>query len=60
LLVFFALCCQCISTLVIIKRETRSWLWPTFTFTYMTVLAYAGAFVTFQVGKLVMDWGGLS
>src|SRR5213076_3149882 len=27
LLVFFALCCQCVSTLAVIKRETRSWLW---------------------------------
>ena len=40
LLVFFALCCQCVSTLMVIWRETRSWLWPLFTFTYMTALAY--------------------
>ncbi len=42
LMVFFALCCQCASTLAVIKRETNSWLWPLFTFTYMTVLAYVG------------------
>jgi ferrous iron transport protein B len=54
LLVFFALCCQCVSTLVVIRRETRSWLWPLFTFTYMTVLAYLGALVTFQVGRLIV------
>ena len=35
-MVFFALCAQCASTLVIIKRETNSWGWPTFTFAYMT------------------------
>ncbi len=40
LMVFFALCAQCAATLVIIKRETNSWRWPVFTFTYMTVLAY--------------------
>jgi ferrous iron transport protein B len=54
LLVFFALCCQCVSTLVIIRRETGSWAWPAFTFTYMTVLAYVGALVTYQVGRLVV------
>ncbi|MFO0849240.1 MAG: ferrous iron transporter B [Gemmataceae bacterium] len=34
-LVFFALCCQCASTLAVIRRETRSWAWPAFTFGYM-------------------------
>jgi ferrous iron transport protein B len=50
LLVFFALCCQCVSTLAVIKRETRTWRWPVFTFTYMTALAYVGALVVYQVG----------
>jgi ferrous iron transport protein B len=54
LMVFFALCCQCASTLAVIRRETRSWRWPVFTFVYMTALAYAGALVTFQVGRLLM------
>jgi ferrous iron transport protein B len=53
LLVFFALCCQCASTLAVIRRETRSWRWPIFTFTYMTVLAYAGALLVYQVGCLL-------
>lgn len=52
LMVFFALCCQCASTLAVIRRETRSWLWPAFTFTYMTVLAYLGALAVFQIGRL--------
>ena len=51
LMVFFALCCQCASTLAVIRRETRSWTWPAFTFVYMTVLAYVAAFVVFQVGR---------
>ena len=51
-LVFFALCCQCVSTLVVIKRETNSWRWPIFTFVYMTTLAYVGAFLTYQIGSL--------
>jgi ferrous iron transport protein B len=53
-MVFFALCMQCASTLAVIRRETRSWAWPAFTFAYMTALAYVGALVTFQVGKLIV------
>jgi len=49
IMVFFALCCKCGATLAIIKRETNSWRWPLFAFGYMTVLAYGGAFVTYQV-----------
>lgn len=49
-MVFFALCAQCASTLAIMKRETNTWRWPIFTFVYMTVLAYIGAFITYQVG----------
>jgi ferrous iron transport protein B len=50
IMVFFALCAQCASTLVIIRRETNSWRWPAFTFAYMTALAYVGALVTYQIG----------
>jgi len=39
IMVFFALCAQCVSTLVVIRRETNSWRWPAFTFGYMTTLA---------------------
>jgi ferrous iron transport protein B len=53
LLVFFALCCQCASTLVVIQRETRSWRWPAFTFAYMTALAYVAALVVYQVGSRI-------
>ncbi len=49
LMVFFALCCQCGSTLAVIKRETNSWRWPIVSFVYMTTLAYLGALVTYQV-----------
>ncbi len=52
LMVFFALCCQCASTLTVIRRETKSWRWPLFTFAYMTALAYVGALVVYQVGSL--------
>ena len=49
-MVFFALCAQCMSTLAVIQRETSSWAWPVFAFVYMTALAYAGAFGTYRLG----------
>lgn len=52
-MVFFALCCQCGATLITIRRETGNWRWPALTFTYMTVLAYVGAFITYQGGHLL-------
>lgn len=50
IMVFFALCAQCASTLMVIRRETNSWGWSLFTFVYMTALAYAAALLTYQVG----------
>lgn len=50
IMVFFALCAQCGATLMVIRRETNSWRWPIFTFTYMTVLAYVAALLTYQIG----------
>ncbi len=45
LLVFFAFAMQCISTIAVVRRETGGWKWPILQFTYMSVVAYAGAFV---------------
>ncbi len=53
IMVFFALCAQCAATLAVIRRETNSWRWPIFTFTYMTVLAYLGALATYQIGMWI-------
>ncbi len=53
IMVFFALCAQCTATLAVIRRETNSWRWPAFTFAYMTVLAYLGALITYQVGTWI-------
>ena len=52
LMVFFALACQCMSTLAALKRETRSYRWPAFLFVYMTVLAWGASFVVYQGGRL--------
>jgi ferrous iron transport protein B len=57
IMVFFALCCQCGATLAVIRRETQSIRWPLFSFTYMTVLAYGGAFAVYQITTL-LGWGG--
>jgi ferrous iron transport protein B len=53
LMVFFALACQCLSTLAVVKRETRGWRWPTFLFVYMTVLAWVASFCIYQGGLLL-------
>ena len=56
LMVFFALACQCMSTLAVVRRETRSWRWPAFLFGYMTVLAYLASLMVYQGGRL-FGWG---
>jgi ferrous iron transport protein B len=53
LMVFFALACQCVSTLAVVRRETKSWRWPIFLFGYMTLLAYVASLVVYQGGKLL-------
>ncbi len=50
LMVFYALACQCMSTLAVCRRETGSWMWTAGMFTYMTALAYLASFITYQVG----------
>lgn len=40
LMVFYVLAMQCMSTLAVVKRETRSWKWPVIQLVYMTALAY--------------------
>lgn len=51
LMVFFALCAQCLSTLVVVGRETGSRKWPWFMFGYMTALAYLFAVGIYQLGR---------
>jgi ferrous iron transport protein B len=51
LMVFFALACQCMSTLAVVRRETQSWRWPAFLFAYMTALAWVTSFAVYQVGS---------
>jgi ferrous iron transport protein B len=53
LMVFFVYACQCMSTLAVVRRETRSWRWPLLMFTSMTALAYVAAVLVFQLGRLL-------
>ena len=53
LMIFFALACQCMSTLAVVRRETASLRWPLFLFGYMTVLAWITSFVVYQGGRLL-------
>ena len=50
LMVFYVFCCQCMSTLAVTRRETGSWGWTIFMFSYMTTMAYVAALITYQVG----------
>ncbi len=51
LMVFFALACQCVSTLAVIRRETGGFKYPLFVFGYMTALAYGASFLVYQGGR---------
>lgn len=51
LMVFFVYACQCMSTLAVVRRETRTWRWPIFMFVSMTAIAYVAALLVFQVGR---------
>lgn len=51
LMIFYVLAMQCMSTLAIVRRETRSWKWPVIQFVYMTALAYIMSLVAFQLLK---------
>jgi ferrous iron transport protein B len=49
LMVFYLLAMQCMSTLAIVKRETKTWKWPVIQLLYMTILAYVMSFAAYQL-----------
>jgi ferrous iron transport protein B len=49
LILFFAFAMQCMSTLAVVRRETKSWKWPMIQLVYLTVLAYTVSLVTYQL-----------
>ena len=51
LLVFYVLAMQCMSTLAVVKRETRTWKWPAIQLIYMTALAYGMSWLVYEIFK---------
>jgi ferrous iron transport protein B len=51
LMIFYAFAMQCMSTLAVVKRETRGWKWPIIQLIYMTGLAYVMSLLAFQLLK---------
>jgi ferrous iron transport protein B len=51
LLIFYVLAMQCMSTLAVVKRETRSWKWPLIQLVYMTGLAYLMSWAVYVIFK---------
>jgi ferrous iron transport protein B len=49
LLVFYVFAMQCMSTLAVTYRETKSWRWPLGQLVYMTGLAYAASLLVWQL-----------
>jgi len=49
LLAWYVFAPQCLATLAVARRETNSWRWAAFMFTYMMALAYVAAFITYRV-----------
>jgi ferrous iron transport protein B len=42
---------QCMSTLAVVRRETKSWKWPLIQLAYMTGLAYVVSLIAYQLLK---------
>jgi ferrous iron transport protein B len=49
LLIFYVFAMQCMSTLAVVKRETRTWKWPAVQFAYMLALAWIGALIIYNL-----------
>jgi ferrous iron transport protein B len=49
LMIFYAFAMQCISTLAVVYKETKSLKWPLIQLAYMTGLAYVASFIVFQL-----------
>lgn len=53
LMVFYVFALQCVSTVVVVRRETNSWKWALFQWVYMGALAWGFAFLTYHGGKML-------
>jgi ferrous iron transport protein B len=53
LMIFTLIYSPCLAALAVLRRETNSWKWTVFSFTYSTVLAWVIAFGIYQVGTVL-------
>jgi ferrous iron transport protein B len=51
LMMFYAFAMQCMSTIAVVYRETKSWKWPAIQFVYLTGLAYLASFIVYNLLK---------
>ena len=51
-LMWFVFAPQCISTIAVTRRETNGWRWPAFMVSYLFVLAYGAAGITYWLATL--------
>ena len=51
LMIFYVFAMQCMSTLAIVRKETKSWKWPIIQLIYMTGLAYVMSLIVYQLLK---------
>jgi len=51
LMIFYAFAMQCMSTVAVVQRETKSWKWPLIQIAYMTALAYFASLLVYQLLK---------
>jgi ferrous iron transport protein B len=54
LLAWYVFAPQCLSTLVVVKRETNSWRYPIAMAAYLFALAYLASFVTYRVATVLL------
>jgi ferrous iron transport protein B len=48
-MIFYVFAMQCMATLAVVKRETKSWKWPLIQIGFMAALAYTGAWIAYTL-----------
>ena len=54
-LAWFVFAPQCLSTLAVVRRETGGWKWPLFMFSYLMVMAYTAAGLTYWISRALLS-----
>ena len=49
LILFYVFAMQCMSTLAVVRRETKTWKWPVIQFVFMSVIAYLASLLAYQI-----------